>query len=347
MAAFTQQLLRWHRESGRRDLPWQQNPTPYRVWISEIMLQQTQVTTVIPYYLRFLEAFPDVETLANASTDAVLHHWSGLGYYARARNLHRAAQMVRDDYSGIFPSTFDQIITLPGIGRSTAGAILSLAHNKRFPILDGNVKRVLARYYAVDGWPGKAGVSRTLWALADELTPKQDVATYTQAIMDLGATVCTRSKPNCNACPLSDACTAFGWNAVADYPGRRTAKQKPLRQIHMVLAHINGTVYLERRPAGGIWGGLWSLPELAAKSDVGDWCRQELNTSPAEFDHWNTFRHSFTHFDLDIQPIAVRLSAQSSTVRDSDDRIWYRIGSPPPGGIAAPVNKLLQSLRDR
>jgi A/G-specific adenine glycosylase len=346
VAAFTQQLLRWHRKFGRKDLPWQHDPTPYRVWISEIMLQQTQVATVIPYFTRFTESFPDIATLADASTDNVLHHWSGLGYYARARNLHRAAKTIRDDYGGIFPRTFDQIIALPGIGRSTAGAILSLAHNERYPILDGNVKRVLARYYAIDGWPGYTKVSKTLWALADELTPEKDVASYTQAIMDLGATVCTRSSPTCNSCPLSDNCTALDLNVVTDYPGRKTKKEKPLRQTHMVLAHIDGAVYLERRPDSGIWGGLWSLPELAAENDVNDWCERELNTHPVKLDRWNTMRHNFTHYDLDIRPIAVRLEAQSSKVRDTEDKIWYEIGSPPPGGIAAPVSKLIQSLRD-
>ena len=345
MKAFTQALLRWHHEFGRKDLPWQLDPTPYRVWISEIMLQQTQVTTVIPYYLRFMESFPNIDTLASTSTDDVLRHWSGLGYYARARNLHRAAQRIRDEHHGIFPTEVERIIELPGIGRSTAGAILSLAHNQRYAILDGNAKRVLARFHAVEGWPGKTAVSSKLWALADEHTPRQDVAKYTQAIMDLGATVCTRSNPNCKSCPVNDACAALKLDAVEDFPGRKTAKEKPLRQTHMVLAHINGAVYLERRPAKGIWGGLWSLPELSSEKDVDRWCERVLNARPAEQEHWNTMRHSFTHYDLDIQPIAVRLSKQSSTVQDTEDSIWYEIGSSPPGGIAAPVSKLIQALR--
>ncbi len=347
IVAFTQQVLCWHRQFGRNDLPWQQNPTAYRVWVSEIMLQQTQVTTVIPYYRRFIASFPDIESLAIATGDDVLHHWSGLGYYARARNLHRTACLIRDRHGGVFPTLFDEIIELPGIGRSTAGAILSLACDERYPILDGNVKRVLARFHAVDGWPGKTAVSRKLWALADEHTPQQDVAAYTQAIMDFGATVCTRSSPNCSLCPLRDGCSAFELDAVTQYPGRREPKKKPLRHTHMVLAHINGAVYLERRPAKGIWGGLWSLPELADENDLNQWCERELNACPAELDRWHTMRHSFTHYDLDIRPIAVRLSAQSSTVRDTEDRIWYEIGSPPPGGMAAPVSKLIQTLRNR
>jgi A/G-specific adenine glycosylase len=310
------------------------------------MLQQTQVTTVIPYFLRFMESFPDIESLANASADDVLRHWSGLGYYARARNLRRAARLIRDRHGCVFPSSFDEIIELPGIGRSTAGAILSLAYNQRYPILDGNVKRVLARYHAVAGWPGKTTVSRKLWALAGQHTPANDVAAYTQAIMDLGATVCTRSKPNCTSCPLGDGCAAFNIDAVTEYPGRKKAARKPLRQTHMVIAHTDGAVYLERRPASGIWGGLWSLPEINGEDDVAQWCKRELNALPAKLDRWHKMRHSFTHFDLDIQPIAVRLSSQSSTLRDCDDKIWCEIGSPPPGGMAAPVSKLIQTLRN-
>ena len=344
MTAFAQALLRWHRDHGRQGLPWQQDPTPYRVWVSEIMLQQTQVMTVIPYYLRFMESFPNIIALADASTDDVLHHWSGLGYYARARNLHRASKVIRDQHHGSFPSKFDEVIELPGIGQSTAGAILSLAHNMRFAILDGNAKRVLARFHAVGGWPGKASIAKKLWALADKHTPEEDVAEYTQAIMDFGATVCTRSKPTCRACPFNRTCNAFRLDAVADYPGRKITKDKPLRRTHMVLAHIDGAVYLERRPANGIWGGLWSLPELSSEKHVDQWCERELNARAEELEHWSTMRHSFTHYDLDIQPIAVRLSKQSRTVGDTADSVWYEIGSPPPGGIAAPVNKLIHTL---
>lgn len=344
MAAFADTLLRWHRKFGRKDLPWQQEPTPYRVWVSEIMLQQTQVTTVIPYYLRFIGSFPDIESLACASADAVLRHWSGLGYYARARNLHEAARCIWARHEGVFPSSFDELMELPGIGRSTAGAILSLACHQRYPILDGNAKRVLARYHAIEGWPGHTAVARKLWELAEECTPQQDVAAYTQAIMDLGATLCTGSHPDCDICPLRDGCAAFGIGAVRDYPGRRTKKTKPLRQTHMVLACSNDAVYLERRPARGIWGGLWSLPELQTENEVGEWCEREFNTRAVQLERWDTLRHSFTHYDLDIRPIVVRLSAQSGTVRDTQDRIWYELGSPPPGGVAAPVSKLIEAL---
>jgi A/G-specific adenine glycosylase len=345
MDLFAKQLLYWHRKFGRKDLPWQYSRTPYRVWISEIMLQQTQVATVIPYYQRFIKSFPDVESLARASVDDVLCHWSGLGYYARARNLHRAACLIRDQRSGIFPTSFEDIIELPGIGRSTAGAILSLAYEERHPILDGNVKRVLARYHAVDGWPGKTAVSDELWQLADEHTPQQDVAAYTQAIMDLGATVCIRNNPNCKCCPLRNGCSALALNALKQYPGRREPKEKPLHNTNMLLAHIKNAIYLERRPDKGIWGGLWSLPEIDDAKDVNQWCEHELNVRPAELNYWDTVRHSFTHYDLDIQPISVRLLAQSSKFRDTEDRIWYEVSSPPPGGIATPVSKLIQTLR--
>ncbi|MFQ6005451.1 MAG: A/G-specific adenine glycosylase [Woeseia sp.] len=346
MTILAQTLLRWHRKNGRKDLPWQQVPTPYRVWVSEIMLQQTQVSTAIPYFLRFMASFPDLTAVADADLDEVLHHWSGLGYYARARNLHRAARLIRDRSNGEFPTSYAEIVELPGIGRSTAGAIVSLAYEQRYPILDGNVKRVLSRYHAVEGWPGKTEVSRKLWRLADEHTPQQDVAAYTQAIMDFGATVCTRSKPDCNACPLKSGCVASSLDAVSQYPAGRKKKERPLRHANMVLAHFDGVVYLERRPSQGIWGGLWSLPEIEDDTEVGRWCERQLNARPAELDRWRTMRHSFTHYDLDIQPIAVRLSAQSSTVRDTEDSIWHEIGTPPPGGMAAPVSKLIQTLAD-
>ena len=248
MDTFAAKLLQWREAHGRKDLPWQQDRTPYRVWVSEIMLQQTQVATVIPYYLRFMEAFPDVVTLANAPVDRVLHYWSGLGYYARARNLYKAACEIRDRYSGRFPDNFEDVVALPGVGRSTAGAIMALGCGEHHAILDGNVKRVLARYHAVSGWPGDSAVAATLWQHAERHTPAVMTASYTQAIMDLGATVCTRTHPGCYQCPLSGGCKAFELERVADFPGSRRKKAKPLRQTHMALACCNGDVYLERRP---------------------------------------------------------------------------------------------------
>jgi A/G-specific adenine glycosylase len=344
MTEFANRVLRWYAAHGRKDLPWQQDPTPYRVWVSEIMLQQTQVATVIPYYQHFMESFPDVITLANAKQDDVLHHWSGLGYYARARNLHEAAQLIRSKHRGKLPVRFDKVLSLPGIGRSTAGAILALSSGKRFAILDGNVKRVLARFYAVEGWPGKTSVADTLWEYAQQNTPKKNTADYTQAIMDLGATLCTRSNPNCVECPLNADCVALHEDRTGEFPGKKERKAKPLRQTHMVLAHCDGAVYLERRPPSGIWGGLWSLPEIPDDEDVGDWCLDRLHVSPVDTDRWDTLRHSFSHYDLDIKPIAVRLDAVAGKVADSETSLWYKPDADRQIGLAAPVAKLIQSL---
>jgi A/G-specific adenine glycosylase len=342
MIEFSDRLLQWFGEHGRKDLPWQQSARPYEVWVSEIMLQQTQVQTVIPYYERFTRQLPDIASIARADIDVVLQLWSGLGYYARARNLHRAAQLICEQYAGKFPRTFEDVVALPGIGRSTAGAILSLAHDERHAILDGNVKRVLARHQAVAGWPGKTEVLNKLWSLAEANTPEKRVAEYTQAIMDLGATLCTRSNPACAACPVGGDCKARLSDAIGQFPGRKPKKAKPLKQITMVMAVNENTVYLERRPPAGIWGGLWSLPEV---EDVDDWCRQVLQNSPSNAEPRDILRHSFSHFDLDIQPVVVRVDAVSRNVADNPDATWYALDDNPPGGIAAPVQKLINTLK--
>ena len=342
MKSFATRLLRWYGANGRKDLPWQREVNPYRVWVSEIMLQQTQVQTVIPYYERFMCSFPDLASLADANIDAVLQHWSGLGYYARARNLHRAAEQIRDQHGGVFPLQFDDVLALPGIGRSTAGAILALALGQRHAILDGNVKRVLARHAAIAGWPGDRQVADALWAHANDLTPAKKVAAYTQAIMDLGATVCTRSAPLCKHCPVAADCVARLGNSVENFPGRKARRGKPLKQTIMVMAVSNNSVYLERRPPVGIWGGLWSLPEV---QNVDDWCRQFLHAEPAATEEQLVLRHSFSHYDLDIRPVLVRLAAHSSTVADSPDATWHALDDEPPGGIAAPVQRLLNTLK--
>jgi A/G-specific adenine glycosylase len=341
---FATRLLAWFDEHGRKDLPWQQDVNEYRVWVSEIMLQQTQVQTVIPYFNRFVERFPDVEVLAGANQDDVLSHWSGLGYYARARNLHKAARHIRDHFGGRFPDSFDELLTLPGVGRSTAGAVLSLADGQRHAILDGNVKRVLARHEAIAGWPGKTSVANELWMTAERNTPKDRVSAYTQAIMDIGATLCTRSRPSCDRCPVWEDCAALRLNSVSDYPGRKPKRTKPLRTTTMVLASFEGQVYLERRPEAGIWGGLWSLPELGERS-IGSWCDEVLGIAATETQSWDVMRHSFSHFDLDIQPIVVRIRSHASTVADADSRTWHRLDAAPPGGLAAPVRKLIGQLK--
>lgn len=342
MNNFAARVLLWFDDHGRKDLPWQHNINAYRVWVSEIMLQQTQVQTVVPYYQRFVQTFPDLAALAAADIDIVLQHWSGLGYYARARNLHRAAQIIRDNHGGVFPGTFDDVIDLPGIGRSTAGAILAIATGERHAILDGNVKRVLARHAAIAGWPGKTEVVDRLWSLAEVNTPTKRVADYTQGIMDLGATLCTRSAPACGLCPVATDCLARQEDAIDQYPGRKPKKIKPLRQTTMVMAINDGALFLERRPPAGIWGGLWSLPEV---ENVDEWCQRTFDQQPGRTEQREVLRHSFSHFDLDIQPVVVRVAAGSRKVADSPDAVWYQLDDVPPGGIATPVQQLINSLK--
>jgi A/G-specific adenine glycosylase len=339
---FAGRLLAWFDDNGRRNLPWQQNVTAYRVWVSEIMLQQTQVQTVIPYFNRFIDRFPDIGALASAEQDEVLSHWTGLGYYARARNLHKAAREIAGEHDGRFPDSVDEVIALPGIGRSTAGAILALAYGQRHTILDGNVKRVLARHEAIAGWPGKTRVAADLWNVAERNTPHERCAEYTQAIMDLGATLCTRSKPGCDACPVAVDCSARQADTIEQYPGRKPKKIKPLRQTTMVMAINNGAIFLERRPPVGIWGGLWSLPEVEC---IDEWCLRTLDQQPDNTEQREVLRHSFSHFDLDIQPVVVRVASPSRKVADSPDSTWHLLDDEPPGGMAAPVQQLLNSLK--
>lgn len=344
VSEFATRVLRWYEVHGRKDLPWQQGVNAYRVWVSEIMLQQTQVQTAIPYFETFMRRFPNVADLAGAEQDEVLSHWSGLGYYARARNLHKAAQQVCSDHNGCFPESFDEVMALPGVGRSTAGAILSLSFGQRHAILDGNVKRVLARHDAIAGWPGNSKVQKALWQSAERNTPNARVSEYTQAIMDLGATLCTRSNPACARCPVSNDCVAFEQGTTEHFPGRKPRVAKPLRKTTMVLASMDGKVYLERRPEAGIWGGLWSLPELGDRS-LQDWCDRELGGPGEGAEPWAVLRHSFSHYDLDIQPIVVRLNSGAGTVSDADEKTWHKLDDAPPGGLAAPVKKLIEQLK--
>ncbi len=345
MTAFSDRVLAWFGESGRKDLPWQREPTPYRVWVSEIMLQQTQVATVVPYFQRFMQSFADIGSLANATIDDVLLHWSGLGYYARARNLHKTARILHHESAGQFPTDIAQLIALPGIGRSTAGAILALATGQRHPILDGNVKRVLARFHAVPGWPGNADVASQLWAHADTHTPQTNIAAYTQAMMDLGATVCTRTRPACPACPLREDCIANQHGTQALYPARKERSTRPLRQTCMLLAHFDGAVFMEKRPPSGIWGGLWSLPEVVDTALIADWCNERLSATADTLTEWPVMRHSFSHYDLDIRPVVVRLQAVSARVSDPEAGRFIPFGESAGVGLAAPVRKLVDTLQ--
>jgi A/G-specific adenine glycosylase len=339
---FAAQILAWFDAHGRRDLPWQRDADPYRIWVSEIMLQQTQVATVIPYFERFVARFPSVGGLAEASVDEVLALWSGLGYYARARNLHRAAQVVARDYAGRLPESFAELVALPGIGRSTAGAILALARGQRHAILDGNVKRVLARFHAVAGWPGTSAVAAELWRLAERHTPRAHVAAYTQAIMDLGATLCMRANPLCDACPVTARCEARLLARQTEFPAPRAQRARPQREVTMVIVRArDGCVLLERRPASGVWGGLLSFPELDADGDAAAWCRQQLGAAVDYVEPLAPVDHGFTHFDLRLNPVLVEIDA-ARAVMDCADRLWYNAADPVPGGLAAPIAKLLE-----
>ena len=338
-------LLDWHAHQGRHDLPWQLDRTAYRVWVSEIMLQQTQVATVIPYYQRFMARFPTVRALAEAPVDDVLHLWAGLGYYARARNLHRAAGRICDEFDGEFPRSFEDIASLPGIGRSTAGAILALSRGERFPILDGNVKRVLARYFGVEGSTSKRFVADRLWELSDACTPDTGVDVYTQAIMDLGATVCTRHKPVCAYCPLAEDCFARATGRQQDLPTpRKMRSARRSREIFMLVAMRNdGTVLLERRPDSGIWGGLWCLPEFETVSAATSYAGHRLQAAQAQPKPLTLVQHAFTHFDLVITPL-LTLCAGKAGVMDSIPTLWYNAREPARIGLPAPIKTLLEDL---
>ena len=343
---FSQQLLSWYQQHGRHDLPWQQDRNLYRVWVSEIMLQQTQVATVIPYFERFMARFPTIAALATASQDDVLHLWTGLGYYARARNLHKSAQIIHHDYAEKFPEEFDNVLALPGIGRSTAGAILAQALGQRHVILDGNVKRVLTRLYAIDGWPGKKVIENQLWELADSLTPKQHLTDYTQAIMDLGATACGR-KPTCSACPVTDICVAFKQDNVTSFPTPKKRKELPVKSTQMLLLQNEaGEVLLQQRPSSGIWGGLWSLPEYDENNpaSINEWCEKQLGFVIGKAQPQSVFRHTFSHFHLDITPIACMVKGPANHVMEDVRGVWYNTQRPESLGLPAPVVKILKQL---
>ena len=364
-APFAQAVLTWYDKFGRKHLPWQQNKTLYGVWLSEVMLQQTQVATVIPYFERFVKTFPNLTALADAPLDEVLHLWTGLGYYARARNLHKAAQVMRDQYCGKFPTEFEQVLALPGVGRSTAGAILSSCLNAPYAILDGNVKRVLSRYFAVNGWPGEKKTEDRLWQLTGEVTPNAQVADFNQAMMDLGAMVCTRSKPKCSLCPLQSNCRANAEQNWQAYPGKKPKKALPERDSYFLLLEKDGKVALEQRENAGLWGGLYCFPQFADKQEL---LAYLASNGIQQYQEWTAFRHTFSHFHLDIYPIYARFDDQTNPEDvDRSDwkkvaekqnqyqsallsavKYWYDPQNPDPIGLATPVKNLLtQYVRNR
>lgn len=340
---FSERVLAWFDLHGRKHLPWQQDINAYRVWVSEIMLQQTQVATVIPYFERFMQRFPTVTALAQAPVDEVLHLWTGLGYYARARNLHRCAQQVVSDHAGEFPVTVAALADLPGIGRSTAGAIASIAGGTRAAILDGNVKRVLARHRAIDGWPGQTAVLSQLWEIAEANTPPRRNGAYTQAMMDLGATVCTRSKPACERCPLAADCLALAQGEQTRYPGKKPKKDLPEKAVQLLMLRDgHGRLLLEQRPPQGIWGGLWSFPELAVDSDAVSHCNTTFG-KVSGIEVWDSWRHTFSHYHLDITPVLADIEP-AGQVRDDNRWRWFDVQAPDSIGLAAPVKRLLEKL---
>ena len=359
MSDFSSRLIRWQRTHGRHDLPWQGGDA-YRGWLSEIMLQQTQVATVIPYYLRFIAAFPTIAALAAASEEQVLTHWSGLGYYARGRNLHRAAQIIVEIHRGEFPRKYEQIAELPGIGRSTAAAICALAWHERRAILDGNVRRVLARYRGIEGWAGEKKVEEQLWEQAEALLTlpcrgrggegagslkSNDIATYTQALMDLGATVCTRSRPRCAVCPVQADCVAMQTDRIAELPTPRPKKAVPERHATFLLLTHGNDILLEKRPGSGIWGGLWCLPQFEDEIAARDWfLRNGMEARDGE--RLATFTHTFTHFKLHITPLKVELARKPLRVEQVGS-VWLEVGEALGAAIPTPVRSVLLQLHRR
>jgi A/G-specific adenine glycosylase len=345
--SFALRLLNWFDEHGRKDLPWQINKTPYRVWVSEIMLQQTQVTTVIDYYLRFMESFPDVKALAQAEEDKVLEHWAGLGYYARARNLHKAAKQVFFELNGDFPEDIEGLSALPGIGRSTAGAIRSIAHQKYAPILDGNVKRVLCRYHAIETWSGERATEQKLWQLADEHTPEARCDDYTQAIMDLGATLCKRSKPECERCPMQTSCLAFKTEQQFALPVSKPKKAIPQKQTWALLIEADESILLEKRPPSGIWGGLYSLPEAPSKltpKELVNYCSEKLGVKVDFIEKHQSIHHTFSHYKLEIKPIKFKLIANKHEIRSNASYNWLNQQKINSVALPAPISSYLNEI---
>lgn len=344
--SFSHRVLLWFDQHGRKNLPWQRDHDAYKIWVSEIMLQQTRVETVIPYYEKFMQRFPDVSKLAESNVDEVLHHWTGLGYYARARNLHKAAKQICTMHAGKFPQNIDQVIDLPGIGRSTAAAVLALSFDQPHAILDGNVKRVLARYCAIEGWPGTRDVEQQLWQHAESLLPAKSFAEYTQAMMDLGATLCTRSKPCCDACPVQENCLAFAQQRQNELPTPKPSKKIPQREIVVAIIQNNedGSVWLEKRPPTGIWGGLYSFPEFENTDKYEVWLNKQTKAFLYKSQSLPVISHTFSHFRLHMHPKLIQIRKKPNGVMEDDLGVWYKLTEQKIGhkiGLAAPVKKAL------
>jgi A/G-specific adenine glycosylase len=341
--SFAARIAAWQRRHGRHGLPWQQSRDPYRIWLSEIMLQQTQVATVLPYYERFLAAFPDVRSLAVAPIGRVLELWAGLGYYRRAHHLHAAARAVVDRHGGTFPRTVEELAALPGVGRSTAAAIAAFAFGVRGAILDGNVKRVLARHRGIEGFPGQAAVEKRLWAAAEASLPARGIESYTQGLMDLGATVCTRSEPRCDVCPVAGDCVARVRECVDRLPSPRPRKPVPQREVRVLLIERAGELLFERRPATGVWSGLWSLPELPADADVAEALRGRFGIEAGAVDALAPIVHGFTHFTLTLHPLRVAVR-RWRTRAESPECTWLTRDDAMSAALPAPIRRLVRDL---
>jgi A/G-specific adenine glycosylase len=338
-AGFSERLLAWWDIHGRKDLPWQHPRSPYRVWVSEIMLQQTQVATVIPYFERFLDRCPDMRSLAETSLDDVLALWAGLGYYARARNLHKAAKLCMERHHGELPDSPEQLAALPGIGASTANAIISQAHDLPATVLDGNVRRVVARHAAIGGWAGKSSVHKLLWQAAESRLPAERGSDYTQAVMDLGATVCTRTRPSCDQCPVNDDCRAYQSDSIGQFPAPRPKLNIRKTELHvLILARDDGSVLLERRPPAGIWGGLWSLPE----ADTPEALARRMRVNLQELEALPAFKHRLTHMLINIRPQLARSVSRAQGVECCEDLRWFSDEEWPKLGLPQPVLRLLE-----
>jgi A/G-specific adenine glycosylase len=343
MKSFAGRVIEWQKASGRHDLPWQRTRDPYRIWLSEIMLQQTQVSAVVPYYGRFLARFPDLASLAAAPEDDVLALWSGLGYYARARHLHRAARAIVEKHAGIFPSAYDDIVALPGIGRSTAGAIAVFAFGARQPILDGNVKRVFARAFGIAGFPGEKRIETAMWTHAEALLPSSNVEAYTQGLMDLGAGICTRSRPRCELCPLHDDCVATRENRIAELPAPRPKRPLPEKSTVMLILQRDREILLEKRPAPGIWGGLWSFPEIADLGDAAGALRIRFGAEVTSEGTLPDVHHGFTHYALTITPALLRVTRLERRAH-SPGHVWLTPADAINAAVPAPVREILRRL---
>lgn len=340
--SFAAAVIAWQSRHGRHDLPWQRSRDPYAIWVSEIMLQQTQVATVLAYYGRFMARFPDLAALARADLDQVMALWSGLGYYSRARHLHRAAQVIHERHGGLFPTRFEDVLALPGIGRSTAGAIMAFAYGARYPILDGNVKRVLARIEGIEGYPGEKDVADALWRAAERLLPKRSIEAYTQGLMDLGAMVCLR-RPNCGVCPVRQSCTAHRTGRIAAIPSPRPRKTVPHRRTTMLVLEHRGAVLLEKRAPTGVWGGLWCLPEIDSDADAASVCEQKFGTRLAEVRTLPVVEHGFTHFSLTIAPRRAEVLDIAPRAAEAA-YAWVDMTAAKAAGIPAPVRRILEML---